>query len=78
MHTGTISDFDPNGQYGLIDADDGQLVLFNLWNVEPPLRDSFGVGARVEFVEQSGIPAARAVALTLLSSPGEVSRGSSS
>jgi hypothetical protein len=69
VHTGTISDFDINGQYGLIDADDGRLVLFNLWSVERSLRDTFGVGARVEFVEQSGILAPRALALTLLSTP---------
>lgn len=78
MHSGTISDFDPNGQYGLIDADDGQLVLFNLQSVAPPLRDAFGIGARVEFVEEDGAPAPRAVALTLLPSLGTVSRESSS
>ncbi len=69
MHTGTISDFDPNGQYGLIDADDGGLVLFNLRGVEPLLRDAFGIGTRVKFVEQGAIPAPRAVALALLPSP---------
>lgn len=78
MHTGTISAFDPNGQYGLIDADDGQLVLFNLWNVEPPLRNLFGIGARVGFVEQGGILAPRALALTVLPSQTAVDRESGS
>lgn len=68
MHTGTISDFDPSGQYSLIDADDGQLVVFNLSSVEPLLRNAFTVGVRVEFVEQSGIPAPRALASALVPS----------
>jgi cold shock CspA family protein len=69
VHTGTISDYDIDGQYGLIDADDGQFVLFNLRNVEPSLRGLFRVGRRVEFVEQKETVAPRALALTLLSSP---------
>ena len=70
MHTGTISAFDPNGQYGLIDADDGQLVLFNLLGIEPPLRNAFAVGARVSFAQYSGIPAPRALDLALLAPAG--------
>jgi cold shock CspA family protein len=69
VHTGTITDYDIDGQYGLIDADDGQFVLFNLRNVEPSLRGLFRVGRRVEFVEQKEAVAPRALALTLLSSP---------
>jgi hypothetical protein len=69
MHTGTISDLDPNGHFGLIDADDGRLVLFNLWNVAPPLREPFHVGTRVEFVEETGCLAPRALALSLLPTP---------
>ena len=30
MLTGTISDYDPNALVGLIDADGGRLILFNL------------------------------------------------
>jgi diguanylate cyclase (GGDEF)-like protein/PAS domain S-box-containing protein len=69
VHTGTICDFDANDQYGLIDTDDGRLIPFNLRNVEPPLRDAFEIGARVKFVEQSGIPSPRALALTLVPPP---------
>ena len=63
MLTGTISDFDTKGFFGLIDADDGRLVLFNLRGVNSLLRDRFKVGTRVEFVEQSGSPMPRAAAL---------------
>lgn len=70
MHTGTISDFDSDGQYGLIAADDGQMVLFNLWAIEQPLRDAFRIGARVEFASRTGAPAPRALGLTLVRAPG--------
>jgi cold shock CspA family protein len=63
MLTGTISDFDADGQFGVIDADDGQLILFNLWNIEPRLRVPFEIGARVAFVAESGKLAPRAVEL---------------
>jgi cold shock CspA family protein len=63
MLTGTISDFDTDGLFGLIAADDGRLMIFNLRGVTPPLRDQFRVGARVEFVEQKGSLAPRAAAL---------------
>jgi cold shock CspA family protein len=63
MLTGTISDFDTDGLFGLIAADDGRLMIFNLRGVTPPLRDQFRVGDRVEFVEQKGSPAPRAAAL---------------
>jgi hypothetical protein len=66
VRTGTISDLDADGLYGLIDADDGRLVLFNLWGIDPPLRPAFGIGARVEFVDQSGFRPPRALALALL------------
>lgn len=67
MLTGTISDYDVDGLFGLIDADDGRLVLFNLQGVEAPARDQFNVGTRVEFVEQIGSPAPRASALSATS-----------
>jgi cold shock CspA family protein len=70
MHTGTISDLDTAGQLGLIDADDGRLVLFNLHGVEPRLRCKFSVGSRVEFVEEDSDLGPRAATLSFLSAPG--------
>jgi len=63
MLTGTISDFDKDGLFGLIDADDGRLILFNLRGMEPLIRDLFDVGTRVEFAAQIGNLAPRASAL---------------
>lgn len=60
MLTGTISDFDKDGLFGLIDADDGRVILFNLRGMEPPFRDLFNVGTRVEFAAQIGNIAPRA------------------
>ena len=67
MPTGTISDFDANGQFGVIDADDGQLVLFNLWDLEPSLRAHFRIGSRVQFSEGRDNLAPRALELLPLS-----------
>ena len=60
---GTVSDFDVNGHFGLISADDGQLLLFNLNDTAAELRDLFKVGARAEFAEREINSIARAVAL---------------
>lgn len=46
---GMISAFDKKGGYGIIDADDGQIVFFNLDNVEAADPRRITVGARVEF-----------------------------
>jgi cold shock CspA family protein len=76
MLTGTISDYDAHGLFGLIDADDGRLVLFNLQDVKPPARDQFHVGTRVEFVEQTGSLAPRASNLSATStSRGDFPKG---
>ncbi len=64
MLTGTISDLDPEGLFGVIDADDGRLVLFNLKGVDSCDQGTFKVGTRVEFVERSGDLAPRALALS--------------
>lgn len=69
MHTGTISDFDAHGQYGLIDADDGRLVPFNFREIAPPLRPAFGIGARVQFHEPTGLECTCVSSLVLLSHP---------
>jgi len=46
---GMISAFDTKGGYGIIDADDGQIVFFNLDNVESGDPSRITVGTRVEF-----------------------------
>lgn len=48
MH-GTVTEFDANGGFGLIDADDGEIVFFNASNVEEPDAALLDVGVRVEF-----------------------------
>ena len=65
--TGTISDYDADGLFGLIDADDGRLVLFNLEGVVSSARDQFNVGTRVEFVEKIESLGPRACALSTTS-----------
>ena len=63
MLAGTISDFDAAGLFGVIDADDGRMILFNLRGIGPVSREQFTVGARVNFIEQGGELAPRASAL---------------
>jgi len=64
MPIGTITDFNVYGQLGVIESDDGGLVLFNLQGIPPAMRWRFGAGARVQFVEIDGPLAPRAVTLT--------------
>jgi cold shock CspA family protein len=59
--TGTVSDFDRAGLFGLIAADDGGVLVFNLRDTPPSLRSRFGIGRRVRFTKQVSEPAARAV-----------------
>jgi hypothetical protein len=66
MLTGTISDFDTVGQFGVIDADDGRMILFNLRGIGPVSREQFTVGARVNFVEKDDELAPRAAALVAI------------
>lgn len=61
--TGTVSDFDPVGRFGLIIADDGGFLLFNLLGTPPALRRRFEIGMRVRFTTDACEPAARAVAV---------------
>ena len=60
---GIISDFDTDGLFGIINADDGRLLLFNLRGTPPVLRKCFRGGTRVGFIEQESDAAMRAVAL---------------
>ncbi len=59
--TGTVSDFDKTGLFGLIIADAGCLLPFNLRETSPALRSRFKVGTRVRFKKQVAEPTARAV-----------------
>jgi hypothetical protein len=59
--TGTVSDFDRAGLFGLIVADDGGVLLFNLRETPPALRSRFEIGRRVRFTKHEAEPAARAV-----------------
>jgi hypothetical protein len=47
--TGTVSDFDKAGLFGLIIADDSRLLPFNLREATPALRSRFDIGTRVRF-----------------------------
>ncbi len=66
MSTGTITEFDGDGLFGVIDSDDGRLLVFNVWAVEPALRRYFTVGSRVRFLESGGHAGPRAVSLSTL------------
>jgi hypothetical protein len=59
--TGTVSDFDRAGMFGLIIADDGRLLPFNLRGTPPALRSRFEIGTRVRFTKDAKEPTARAV-----------------
>ena len=61
--TGTVSDFDKDGLFGLIIADDGCLLPFSLHETAPALRGRFGIGTRVKFIKHALRPTARAVEL---------------
>jgi hypothetical protein len=58
---GTVSDFDGAGFFGLIIADDGGVLPFNLRETPPALRSRFGIGTRTRFSKQASEPAMRAV-----------------
>jgi cold shock CspA family protein len=49
MQTGLVSDFDTTGLFGVIDADDGRHLLFNLTAAPSGLRHRFRIGMRVTF-----------------------------
>jgi hypothetical protein len=60
---GTVSDFDVDGHFGVISADDGRLLLFNLRDTPEELHNLIKVGTRAEFTERESDSIARAVAL---------------
>ena len=76
MLTGTISDFDPQGLFGVIYADNGRFYLFNLRDTPRALHDRFTVGRRLEFMELSGCRVPRAGHLLPLGLAGAENSGS--
>ena len=73
--TGTVSDLDEGGLFGLIIADDGRLLVFNLRKTPPVQRHLFQVGTRVEFTKEVCEPGARAVELVSLHPPDDSNTG---
>jgi hypothetical protein len=63
MAIGTVSDFDVDRRFGVINADDGRYLLFNLRETPAELRDLFKVGTRAKFTERESNSITRAVAL---------------
>ena len=59
--TGTVSDFDKEGLFGLIIADEGSLLAFNLRETPPAQRGRFEIGTRVKFIKHASQASARAV-----------------
>lgn len=61
MHTGIISDIDPKGCFGLIESDDGEIVLFGRESLGPNCtRHALRIGQRVEFAIDTVEPAPHA------------------
>jgi cold shock CspA family protein len=65
MTTGIVTDFDRKGGFGLIDSDDGHVVLFNLNTLEVADLESLQIGSRVQFFEQADPHGARAERIRL-------------
>ena len=67
--TGTVSDFDSSGGFGLIMADDGDFFPFNVGMAPAALRERLRVGTRVRFRTRHCEPAARAVEIIPIDEP---------
>ena len=65
MTTGIVTDFDRKGGFGLIDSDDGQVVLFNLDTLKDVDLPALKIGSRVQFIEQPDPNGARAECIRL-------------
>jgi cold shock CspA family protein len=65
MNTGIVSDLDRTEGVGLIDADDGHVVIFNRDSLTATKLSHLHVGSRVEFIEEPTElgPRARGVSL---------------
>jgi cold shock CspA family protein len=65
MYAGIISDIDPQGCYGLIESDDGEIVLFSRKSLRPDSEpQALRIGQRVQFMIDAADPAPRANWLT--------------
>ena len=65
MHTGIVTDLDQADGVGLIDADDGHVVIFNRDSLTQTKLSHLKVGARVAFTEETGELGPRAVVINL-------------
>jgi cold shock CspA family protein len=65
MNTGIVTDFDSKGGFGLIDSDDGHVVLFNSDTLDTVDLQTLHIGSRVQFIEQSDPNGVRAQCLRL-------------
>jgi cold shock CspA family protein len=68
MPTGTITAFDTRGEFGVIDADDGRLMIFNLRGRPTSDRRRVELGGRVSFDVKVDPVGLRAVSVTPLKS----------
>jgi cold shock CspA family protein len=59
--TGTVSDFDRSGSFGLIVADEGDFLPFNIRDAPQALRRCVEIGTRVRFERRTLDSTARAV-----------------
>lgn len=66
MYAGVISDIDPLGCFGLIESDQGEMVLFGRDSLRPNCEaHALRVGQRVEFTIDKVDPAPHAKGVTL-------------
>jgi cold shock CspA family protein len=75
--TGTVSDFDRIGFFGLIVADEGDFLPFNVRDTPQPLRGRVAIGTRVRFERQASNSTARAVDVIPLESSSSGRAGAS-
>jgi cold shock CspA family protein len=58
MHAGVITEIDPQGCFGVIESDDGEIVLFSRDSLRPNCApQALRVGQRVEFTIEEIEPA---------------------
>jgi cold shock CspA family protein len=67
--TGIITEFDEAGEFGVIDGDDGRMLVFNLRTVPQKQHRRFKVGTKVRFEEHEDPVAPRAVGLQIVRTP---------
>jgi len=65
MNTGIVTDLDRKGGFGLIDSDEGHVVLFNLKTLDTDDLPTLQIGSRVQFIEQPDPHGARAEGIRL-------------